>query len=327
MSELLFNREYQQLVEQSHPNLGVAFTETGLPYYLAPLPYFEVFKPGIFKDTYVKVAKKLPQLLNPHALIIGLPFEPYDQTAVLKRLPSLPHVREMAHAHKAALVIIANVDPLISEKHSFHQEFLTLRSLPNMVLQNFERSSSRHDHMKRCRRHFDMKGYQLIKNPKGSFALEFYAAYEKTHQKAKVPWLKYEKQYFQEVGALNNAHQIIATDQNGAFLGGITAFHQETEVHLARIAVNEHYHRKDGIFFMLLYEALHEAWSFGAKIIHLGPTSYELKSYLGSKPTKLVNLILPLTLPMRLLAPTAHFLLNHVLFRHIRHFEDLKRYF
>lgn len=336
MPKLLFDSDYQSLIKQSHPGLNVGVTEAGLPYYHAHLPYFEVFKPGIFKNTYAVLAKKMPAFLHPSALIIGLPFEPYEQTDVLQKLPPLSCLKKMALDQKAALVIIANVDPLALVKRGLDKEFLVLRSLPNMVLKDVQDSSffaslnkRRHGHVQRVRRHFASKGYQVLRNPGPSHAFEhqFFKAYEETRARAKVPWVHYEKRYFQEISAFKKAHNLIAVDEKGSFLGGLTALFQNEEAHLARLAVDGRYQRKDAIFFALFYEALFDASLNAAQEIHLGPTTYELKGYLGAKPHWLINLILPISWPKKLLSPAGNFILNNILLRHLRHFEVLKRYF
>lgn len=336
MPKLLFDRDYQHLIQQSHPGLKVGVTEAGLPFYHASLPYFEVFQPGFFKNIYALFAKNIPALLHPSALVIGLPFEPYDQTLLLEKLPPLSCLRQMALEQNAALVIIANVDPFACKQRGLDKEFLVLRSLPNMVLKGVQKPSffasfnkHRHGHVQRIRRHFVAKGYQIVKNPclPHAFGDHFYEAYKQTRARAKVPWLSYEKHYFHRIYTLKNAHNLVAIDEKGAFLGGITVFFQNEEAHLARLVVDKQYLRKDGIFFALFYEAIFDALINAAQEIHLGPTIYELKSYFGAKPHWLVNLILPISWPKKLLSPVGNFLLNNVLLKHVHHFEDLKRHY
>ncbi len=334
---LLFDPSYVNFLRETHPELHISQTRLGAPYFFSPISCFEPLLPGLIRHLARLGGKFLPSLARPKALVFGLPFEPYEQSAVLDILPEMSLMTAMAQDSRAEIILITNVDKRPAVEKLLERGFFLIPSFPDMRLElgmkNFAEYLSSlpakyRTGMRKNIRRFHEKKHRLVETPDISpgLASHFYSAYCHARSAAKIPWIPYQKDYFSALHQrIPQSHVSVAIDEGGNFLGMVQAIQEGDLFHIARLATTEAAHRQDGIFFRLLYASIERAITQGSGQILLGPTSYTLKRRLGAKAFPLNNLLLPISPQWRALVSVVRPASFNYLLRHLGSLERLEK--
>lgn len=328
MESLLFNPLYIQFLATTHPQLALGQTLSRAPFFVSRLHCYEVLRPGILRELARRLEPLFPALFYPRALIFGLPFEPYEHTPILKALPDGATIKKLAHNLKADIVFLPNISMNSAEpfiKKLLQEGFFSIPSFPDMRLSL--NAASFKDYLK-ClpskHRRGIQKNIRIFEDKKHTLryqhqlnegqAKEFYDAYCFMRKRARVPWIPYEKDYFVHFHTIPESFVVAAFSDHDEFLGMAQGLQEGDRFHIARVAAHEEIHRRDGVFFRLIYASIEHALHQGCKEIFFAPTSYALKRRLGARPSLLQNLILPISYRMaRKLQPSAfRMLLGHL---------------
>ena len=99
-NSFLESTAYFEYLQKTHPDLRMSF-EAGVPYYVAPLYFYEPLRPGWLKTALRGLAAYWPRFGAPRALFLGSPFEPYEQTALGGKTTALKlsTVQKLARRH------------------------------------------------------------------------------------------------------------------------------------------------------------------------------------------------------------------------------------
>lgn len=334
-SSLLTDRRYIDFLSRAHPHLNIRTTLDGAAYYSARIDITEVLRSPLKLFFSTCAAHIVPALTHPRMTVFGLPFEPYIQTPIIERLPSLSTIETIADNDGADLVAVTNANPFDEQARMLENRgFVALPSFPGMSVllstQHFEdylqnlRAKDRED-LRRNIRLFDRAGHRL------RFAtflddLPLHQAYVATRERSKIKWLSYSPDYFSQwQNAGNGARLIIAESRAGEFLGFVNLFFHDDRVHVARLAVAPAWHRRDAIYFRLLYCTVEQACISGVERVMLGPTAYRVKRRMGAQPQPLNNYFLPRSKLWRMLLPRARKIMVHQL-NYMRSIEALERF-
>ena len=82
-----------------------------------------------------------------------------------------------------------------------------------------------------------------------------------------------------------------AFDQRGNLVGFVMSFHDGERLHGGRIGVVPSQHRKNAVYFRLIYALIERAYLENKSHLVLEPTSYAFKRFLGGTRKPLVNLV------------------------------------
>ncbi|MCA9508843.1 MAG: GNAT family N-acetyltransferase [Myxococcales bacterium] len=340
MSDLLSNPAYFKFLSSSHPELSLKLCSQGAPYFVVSIASFQPLMPGVLRSIAYHLRIVAPSLLNPRALVFGVPFEPYEQTAILSMLPSIQSIKKMAKEFGADVVLLTNVNKNSSHiSKLLNAGFLLIPSFPDMRLkvnaQNFEDylnlfSSKYRNSMRRNIKKFEREQHRLIyqKEINKSLNEDFYQAYRFMRRRALVPWIAYSKEYFASLSdAMPDSFVVAAHSARGEFLGMAQGLKESERFHVARVATAQSMYRKDGIFFRLIYASIEHALNQGCKEIILSPTSYAFKRKLGAQYYPLYNLILPISFSWKTLVSTLRPWTLRALVGHLNCHSTLERVF
>ena len=308
VTELLDDAKYLEFLAATHPGLRISPTRFDVPVFIGPLDVREPMLPGGVTRKLADLASKFAPtaLLHPQAFFVGTPFERYDQTHVLDAItapePTLRAFEDAARTENCELVVLTNVDP----DHPRVKEWLalgakTLPSFPDTLIDVV--SSTFADHLaqlpgedrsgiRRNIRKFDDKGHQLERLvDTGAEARELFACYRPYFDDATVQWFPHTEAYFAGVGLLDpRVHMTVARTASGRLIGFIINFVDGTGFQAGRIGVHPDFHRKDAVYFRLIYWAIEETIATGGGLLSLEPTGYRMKRHLGARAKPLVNL-------------------------------------
>ncbi|MBL4818557.1 MAG: GNAT family N-acetyltransferase [Deltaproteobacteria bacterium] len=316
---------YIDFLAQTHPELDICTQRLeGLPSFIASIPIGDALSPK-----WPKIIKKL--LPKPKALVIGTPFEPYEQSDLLDAKP--PKCQVAKHLD---WILLHNVDPYHPNIPLWEEAgFKALPSFPDMQLNIHWKSF--HDYLKSLKasvrksvrqniRKFEQSGFCLetIHDPY-EIRHELFKAYEVFWQRAKIPWFKHSPAYFSSLAQLGTQAQLtIARSPKGETAGFVINFKDLSKSHAGRIGVLPQYDNKHSIYFRLLYHSIESAIQANASSLSLGPTGYQLKSRLGAQPRPLSNLVLGTKAPWRLAFKNLS-LFGHLALKHLNNWQNLKQ--
>lgn len=324
---LLFDTRYIKFLAKAHPHLCIGTTDVGTPYYVSTISCLDMLSPGLLSRT-IRNNFFIPSLLiSPRTLVFGLPFEPYQQTSTLEALPDVKTMHIMAKSLRADVILMTNLDPGSTRfRHFQEQGFFSIPSFPDMTLSihgnSFEdflhRLTQKHRYsIRQHMRRFSSKGHKVEKVATVSFELarDCYDAYVGFYDRAKVPWFKYEFDYFH--GFLRHVpHGFVkvARTFHGQFIGMVLGMREGRYMHITRLGVHPDYVRKDSVLFRLFYAAIEESIATSCEMISLGPTSYRIKRRMGACMKRVKNLISPVSSSWQLLMACnpSFFLLRHL---------------
>lgn len=332
---LLFDAHYIQFLAQTHPQLALGQSLTQAPFFMSRLPCYEVLRPGIIRDCTRSLESLFPSLLNPRALVFGLPFEPYEQTPILEALPNSTTMKKLARDVGADMIFLPNISRSAPLEKLYQEGFFNVPSFPDMRLSlnvhsfkeylNYMPSKYRRGIQKNIRI-FEEKKYKLIYKDQlnNEHPRQFYEAYCFMRKRARVPWIAYEQEYFVHFHTIPQSFIVAAFNEDDEFLGMAQGIQEGCKFHIARVAARKEIHRRDSIFFRLIYATIEHALHQGCTEIIFAPTSYALKRRLGARPSPLYNLILPISFSYKLVR-TIHPGAFRILLRHLNSQEVLEK--
>lgn len=106
---LLYDDNYYRFLSDNHAAFLLLRTKGGMPYFSTQILCHEVVPPGLLRQL-LKNLSRVFSLLRPQALILGLPFEPYEQSAILQSLPTIREMEALAKSRRCSIVFMGNVD-------------------------------------------------------------------------------------------------------------------------------------------------------------------------------------------------------------------------
>jgi len=337
-SLLLDDPRYYRFLGETHPQLEISATRLDVPSYLATLDVREPLLRGPVRAA-LDVGRVVSSAhVTPRALFLGTPFERYEQTHLFDAIHDPPALtraaRRAAERRGCEIVVITCVDPHHRRVRDLERcGFVMLPSFPDTVVPLHGESFDDHlgtlppgdrSGVRRNIRHFHDAGHTL-ETVRSSSALgeALYDAYRPMFQRAAVKWLPHTPDYFAGLGDLDDRVRLtVARDPEGAPIGLIINFEDgEDDAHrrvfqAGRIGVLPRYHRRDSVYFRLMYHVLEEAIARGGTHVSLEPTGYRMKRHLGAERKPLVNLVHGVSPTWRLLlggaAGLGRFLLRHL---------------
>lgn len=307
---LLDEPHYRAFLADTHPELLLSDDRLPVPSFVAPLDIREPMRPGLWRDSLEVVKELAPSLVIPRALFLGTPFERYDQTHLLDEVPSpealWASAERVAHRERAEVVVLTNVSPHHPKIGEWTRAgFIPLPSFPDTVVELRAASLEQHlarlpgpdrSGVRRNIRHFEAAGHRLERlSSSRRDGGQLFAAYWPFFRRASVRWQPHSRAYFARLAELDpRVHLTVARSRLGETLGFIVAFEDERGLQAGRVGVHPDWHRKDAVYFRLLYHVLEEATelSQGAPVeLSLEPTGYRMKRHLGASRRPMVNLI------------------------------------
>lgn len=311
MSSLLDESRYLEFLARTHPELRIERDLIAVPSFLAPLDTREPMAPGFWRDLAEAGAVLLPRLVAPMALYLGTPFERYDQTHLLEEVEAPGSLAEAAarHAssHGASVVALTNVSPHHSRlKDWLGAGFVALPSFPDTRVVLSSGSFEAHlaslpgadrSGIRRNIRHFQDAGHRLDRlEDSRAEGHELFGAYWPFFRRAAVHWQPHSERYFSELATLDPRVRLtVARSSEGRLLGFIVNFVDGENFQAGRIGVVPDYHRRDAVYFRLLYHVLEESLRLrgsSAASLSLEPTGYRMKRHLGARRMPMVSLVL-----------------------------------
>ncbi len=323
---------YRTLLAGAHPALRFdAERLGGVPSFVARLDLREPLLPGPIRWALSGVRPVLPGLVTPRSLFLGSPFERYDQTHLLDDVDDVPRlvsqIRDACRAESCAVAVITNVSPTHERLARYRDAgFVALPSFPDSVMtlaetfdqQLLARPQGDRSSVRRNIRKFERAGHTLQRERLTAPIKDaLYRAYRPMFDRAKVKWQPHSEDYFEGLGALGeDVYVTTARNPAGEVIGFAVNFDDAGRFQSGRIGVVPAYHRKDAVYFRLLYHLVEEAIAHRAGSISLEPTGYRLKRHLGARQVPLCNLILGQSALWRLLlrtaVPVGRFVLRHL---------------
>ncbi len=323
---LLFDERYVKFLASAHPQLMLRMTKDGLPYYFGRISCLDALTRGPRL-----LGSFLPKTLSsPRSLVLGLPFEPYQQTLMLDAITDLGLVRKMAREVGADLVMLTNQDPNLSGfKKMLDMGFFSVPSFPDMVLHSSANTfddylaglKRRHRHRIREQvRKFSAAGHVIrrVSTITSSCARAIHEAYCEMYRHARVPWFRYEKGYFAGfLDQIDGGIVKLAQRANGEIIGMVMGIEDQSRLHVTRVGVRGDFHRRDGVLFRLLYAAIEYAIEANCSSVSLGPTAYRIKRRMGATLHRTANLILPTSTVWKILLNSVGDFLPSIMLRHL----------
>ncbi|MBL90667.1 MAG: hypothetical protein CMH56_02505 [Myxococcales bacterium] len=297
---------YMRFLQATHPDLHLDL-QGPLPSYMAPLCFYEPLKNGWIRSCLRFLARYGSRLGAPQTLFLGSPFEPYEQTAGLHQSPRscLAYAQQRLRQRSCGLVVVTNVCAESSHLPQWERAgFKVLPSFPDMVLNlpgtsfadflKAKKSKVRNSILRNMRK-FDDAGLR-IRSISGAelkkHAHHFQRAYHHMFARAQVKWLRHTASYFECLEQLGD-HLFVegAFDAKGRLVGFVMAFDDGDRLHGGRIGVIPTQHKKNSIYFRLIYALLERGYQAQKKQVVLEPTSYAFKGTLGANARPMVNLV------------------------------------
>lgn len=332
---LLLEPSYRRFLAETHPELQIRDDRLPVPTFVAPLDVREPLQPGATKDLISAFTDITPNYVVPRSLFLGTPFERYDQTHMLDEIEApvrlAQSATEAAQAEHLEMVVLTNVAP----DHPMVPRwldagFVSLPSFPDTLVDLDAADFSQYilrlpqgdrSGIRRNLRDFEEAGHKLeaISDSSG-LGPQLYNSYRPLFERAAVRWQPHTEAYFRRLTELGpDVHLTIARSEAGQVAGFIVNFVDGQGFQAGRIGVAPEYHRKDAVYFRLLYHAV-EASLVHAKTpqarLSLEPTGYRMKRHLGAHARPMVNLVLGVSLRWRTLlsgfAPLGRWLLAHL---------------
>jgi hypothetical protein len=335
---LLDDPRYYRFLAATHPHLRISNGRLQVPSYVATLDVREPLLKGPVKAA-LEVGKAVtPGYVTPRALFLGTPFERYDQTHLFDEIDDVPALTRAAERAArrldAELVVITCVQGAHRRAHDFtHAGFVELPSFPDTVVTLHGDSFDEHlatlpqgdrSGVRRNIRRFERAGHTLkTVSSTRELGETLYAAYRPMFDRAAVKWLPHTPAYFEGIADLDErVHVTVAFNPEHEAIGFIVNFEDGLDdahrrvFQAGRIGVLPAYHRKDAVYFRLMYHVLEEAIARGGTHLSLEPTGYRMKRHLGADKIPLVNLVYGVSPTWRLLlggaAGLGRFLLRHL---------------
>jgi hypothetical protein len=307
---LLDDARYFDFLARTHPDLGVRVDALAVPSFVARLDTREPLLPGVWKSAVSAAASVDRAHVTPRSLFLGTPFERYDQTYMLDAALDAPALARDAHRLAAGerlhTVVMTNVAPSHPQVTALGRAgFVALPSFPDTVI---DLADSWDGHLARLPqgdrsgirrniRRFERAGHtleRLADSQKDAAAL--WEAYKPMFDRARVRWQPHTPAYFEGLAALDTQVRLtVAKNDEGDVIGFVVNFVDPRPDGLAmqagRVGVRSDYHRRDAVYFRLLYHLVEESIDLGAKLVSMEPTGYRMKRHLGARAVKLVNLV------------------------------------
>lgn len=338
MGALLDTASYRAFLAQTHPALEIDDGRLGgVPSFVARLDIREPLVPGAMRSALDVAQEIVPEIVKPRGLFLGTPFERYDQTHLLEELPSVPELSEQAsraaRARDLEVAVLTNVRPEALDLAAWASHgWSVLPSFPDTVVDlcapDFEAHlaslpSGDRSGIRRNIKRFRRAGHTLERIVDASrLGMSLFRCYQPFFEGATVRWQAHTVAYFDGLTRLGKHVRLTAArSSEGKVIGFIVAFEDPNGLQAGRIGVHPEYHRKDAVYFRLLYHVLEEAletWGGGPNILSLEPTGYRMKRHLGARKVPLVNLILGVSDAWSILLRSMGALGRHLL----RHLED-----
>lgn len=344
MTALLDEDGYLDYLAHTHPELRIERSRLGVPTFVAPLDTREPLLPGFWRSLLHSVRNLTPEHVVPLSLFLGTPFERYDQTHLLDAIRDVDalaaRARQEAEAGGLPLVVLTNVSPEHPRVAAWERAgFVSLPSFPDTVVDlppSWDAHLSRlppgdRSGIRRNIRRFEAAGHRLERlhrSREEQHAL--YEAYRPMYDRAKVRWQPHTPAYFGGLGELDErVHLTVARNDRGELIGFVVSFlDAPAEVGAVgprpagggwqggRVGVRADYHRRDAVYFRLLYHLVESAIALGGHRLSLEPTGYRMKRHLGARAVPLVNLVLGVSASWRMilssLAPLGRRMLGHL---------------
>lgn len=316
-SSLLDDAHYRAYLAQTHPEMRFDDVRLRVASFIAPLDVREPMLAGVLRGCLGLARPVFPAHVTPLSLFLGTPFERYDQSHLLDETDDIPALRvdalEVAKEERLELVVVTNVRPDHPALGAWQQAgFVALPSFPDtvvdletprfdehmMTLPQGDRSG-----MRRNIRRFDGAGHILERLHDSKPERDaLFAAYVPFFERASVRWHPHTPEYFEGLAALDDRVSLtVARERSGDVIGFVVNFEDGDAYQAGRIGVRPDYHRRDAVYFRLLYHVLEEALEAGASTLSLEPTGYRMKRHLGARREPMVNLVLGVSPTWRLL--------------------------
>ena len=332
---LLLEPSYRRFLAETHPELQIRDDRLGVPSFVAALDVREPLLPGATKDLVSAFTDITPSYVVPRSLFLGTPFERYDQTHLLDEISAPVRLAQDAIAaaqkERLEMVVLTNVDPEHPMVPRWRDAgFVSLPSFPDTLVDldvpDFAQYILRlpqgdRSGIRRNIRHFDDAGHQLepVTDSK-ALGPDLYQSYRPLFERAAVRWQPHSEAYFSRLTELGDDVRLtIARSRAGGVAGFVVNFVDGQGFQAGRIGVAPEFHRKDAVYFRLLYHAVEESLSHAKTTqakLSLEPTGYRMKRHLGAHAQPMINLVLGVTLRWRTLlagfAPVGRWLLSHL---------------
>ncbi len=308
---LLDEPRYRTFLARTHPELRMDDERLGVPSFIAPLDIREPLRPGFPKDLLEAMKELTPSLVAPRAVFIGTPFERYDQTHLLEEISNpvalIEKARAVARQERLHAVVLTNVSPTHPNLSEWLRAgFTALPSFPDAVVDLDCACFASHlaripaedrSGVRRNIRRFQDAGHRLERLEASSCHAELlFAAYWPFFSRANVRWQPHTRAYFEGLGELDARVRLtVARNALGTIIGFIVNFKDERGFQAGRVGVHPEWHRRDAVYFRLLYHVIEEALADPARspadLLSLEPTSYRMKRHLGARRVPMVNLV------------------------------------
>ncbi len=338
VSGLMKSAEYIDLLVQAHPALRIS-TFSGLPSFVARLSIYEALDNALLRFFAKYLQNFLPTLLNPRTLFLGVPFEPYDQTASLTHVVSSDNYDDQLIKHAEMLgvdlLVIPNIQEQGSEIQWAERGYLSLPSFPDMVLdtqfESFESylatlSQGMRSSIRRNQRRFKKAAFSIEQIPPECLDVQpAYWGYCHFFERARVKWYPHTPSYFSLLPQAASVAKVWVATANKKQIGFIIAFHDDKGLHAGRIGILPDLYRQHAIYFNLVYELIAYAIKNRIERLYLEPTNYRFKASLGARQVSLVHFVKGFSNTWRYLLKY-HGTFGNKLLSHLRVGECLEKY-
>ncbi len=307
---LLDDARYFAYLQQTHPALDVSVDALAVPSFVARLDTREPLLPGMWRAAVSAAASVDRAHVTPRSLFLGTPFERYDQTTMLDAALDAASLARAAPTRAADQrlppVVITHVAPSHPPVTALLRAgFVALPSFPDTVI---DLANSWDAHLQRLPqgdrsgirrniRRFEAAGHTLerLRDSRADGGA-LWEAYKPMFDRARVRWQPHTPAYFEGLASLDPQVRLtVARDAAGDVIGFVVSFvdprHDGLAMQAGRVGVRSDYHRRDAVYFRLLYHLVEESIALGAKLISMEPTGYRMKRHLGARAVKLVNLV------------------------------------
>lgn len=345
MGRILDEARYRRFLAETHPSLRIDDGRLdGVPSFLAPLDVREPLVPGPFRRLLEGLRPVLPGLVTPPALFLGTPFERYDQTHLLAEIPDpealTERARRAARANSREVVVCTNVlSRRIPDRWSA-LGWVELPSFPDTVVPLTSPDFEAHlatlppgdrSGMRRNMRRFERAGHRLARiDHAGPLQDALHACYRPMYERAAVRWQAHTPEYLGGLTRLGSEVELVgAFSAQGQLIGFMVVFEDGPGLQAGRIGVHPDFHRRDGVYFRLMYHVLELGFRSrggGPGRLSLEPTGYRMKRHLGARNVPLVNLVFGVSERWRLLLGRFR-ALGHRLLGHLEDPDALERWY
>jgi len=307
-AKLLDSDAYYAFLAKTHPAMRISTTRLSVPSFVAPLDTREPLLPGPMRSLLTAVKAVWQGPVAPLSLFLGSPFERYCQDHLLDDIDDVGALKrqcvDAAQAEGADLVVVTNLGAHLDLQPYFDAGFVALPSFPDTVV-DVAGKASFNDHLltlpqgdrsgiRRNIKKFTKAGHRL-RRLRGDEALgaDLYVSYRPFFDQASVQWFPHTQPYFDGLAALSDDVVVtLAESADGDVLGFIVNFVDGDGLQSGRVGVHPDFHRKDAVYFRLIYHVVEEAIARGLARVSLEPTGYRMKRHLGADKVPLVNLCL-----------------------------------